>query len=155
MKWVVINNEPKFRTDSKNVPRLKGAVLMDGPDLPVDEVSVVNGVVVANQAVQELKAEYKSMDDGVVLDAAPVFKTTNRESMLAFVDSYQLRIMVPEYFVSMGLLAEVTIGSFQVGDVLDTAEKVKDYHALILVDLDTKRNTRIGNYINKKTELGL
>lgn len=149
---------PLLKTSSLAKPRGIESILIDGvQDITPDEgvVEMVDGelYVSRNLAIAELKAEYKQMDDGIVLDAAPIFKTTNRESMLAFVDSFQLRIMLPEPFV--GERAQIEIGEFLVGDILDTPDKVKDYYGKILLDLDEKRNLRISEYLLRKQELGL
>ncbi len=75
--------------------------------------------------------------------------------MLEFVSSFQLRIMAPEKYASQGMLAEFDIRAFSIGDALDTAEKVKDYHIELLFDLDTKRNAKIVEYLTLKASKGL
>ena len=103
----------------------------------------------------ELKKAWVEMDDGIIIDSAPIFKTTNRESMLAFVDDFQMRIMRPDMFISENEAAEFLTTSFAVGDLLDTEEKIKNYYSELLFDLLQKRRNRIGTFLIKKSDLGL
>ena len=154
-----VSGNVSLKSDSENISysTLNGPGNLKNPIVQVtvnEEGEEVKSIVDFN-ALTELQDGWKSMDTGVVDDAITVFKTKNRESILAFVSSYQLRILAPQKYSALGLVAEFTIGAFTVGDLLNTDEKVKDYYTEILVDLDTKRNTRIVEYLTLKASLGL
>lgn len=153
--WSIFSKQDKFM-----LPRGIDGVCIEGLDIKREIASIAldeddNPYIIENTDLKEVKNKWKEIDKGIEDDAYPVFKTRNRESMLAFVDSFQLRIMAPEKYASSGLLAEFNIGSFSVGDPLDTPEKVKEYYIELLVDLDTKRNQKIIDYLTLKASKGL
>lgn len=152
--------EPKYKVDKPVPARGKEVIYLEGPDLPPNQVKIEldedgNPSVVEFTEVKEVQAKYVEMDEGIIADSAPVFKTTNRESMLAFVDSFQLRIMAADLYVNDGLLADIAIGEFAIGDPLDTEEKIKSYYKQVLKDLDDKRNLKIADYLQYKAARGL
>jgi len=146
----------KHKTDAKHLPREGGWFFAEGPDTKYPKVGVSpEGVIeiVEDSAPMLIAEAWEEMDSGIVADSAPVFKTTNRESMLAFVDDYQLRIMVPEMFIGDGEVTEVITPSFGIGMPLDTAEKIKSYYAEVLYELLQKRRNRIRDFVIYRGEL--
>jgi len=155
---VVIGHEIKQQVTAKHLPRGGNYIFVEGvdtayPKIEIDEDGVMS--IVEDTAPKQLKEAWVAMDQAIVDDAVPIFKTTNRESMLVFVDDFQLRIMVPEMFVAAGEAAEVNTTTYGEGEVLDTVEKVKGYYSEVLYDLLQKRRTKIGEYLQFKAGLGL
>lgn len=144
-----------YQTSSAATPRgneLEEFIILDGPDTkyPIVDKNSDPLVVIENAPAKTISDAWASMDSSIVTEAASVFSTTNRESMLAFVDSYQLRIIAASQYVSYGLQAHVNTASFTVGDALDTEQKIKDFYTEVLVALDKDRDAKIAAYLAVK-----
>lgn len=111
---------------------------------------VLNNSVVDNIDATDIEDAYEEMEDGIVNDAAAVFKTNKKDSLAAFVSSNILRAMAPEKYADSGLIAAIKIGVFEKGDLLDTELKIRDYHIDVLVDLDIKRSAKIKKFDDTK-----
>ena len=161
MKWLIKEIDgiwvPKSTTTTRHLPRGGEYKIIDGVETKYPKILDTNGVlsVIEDTAPKQLQDAWVKMDADIVADAAPVFGTANRESMLAFVDEFQMRIMVPEMFVGDSETAAITIGTYTVGDSLDTAVKIKGYYSEVLYDLLNKRKSKIITYLTTKATLGL
>jgi len=93
-------------------------------------LAVDAGKLAAAEAAEkqaQVTAAYNQMNKDVYDQMAVVFGTTKSDSATAFEGTFRLMISKPELFSSQGLLADKAIGTFQVGDALDTDAKVTDY----------------------------
>lgn len=156
---VVIGYEIKQKTDAKHKPRgLKDRIFVEGVDTKYPKVEISEDgtlSIIEDVNPKELKEAYETMDKEVADEAHKKIGTKNRESMLAFVDAFQLRVMLPEKYAPIGLLADVDIADFSIGDPLDTPDKIKDYYSEILFQLDIYRLGKIKDYLTIKATLGL
>ncbi len=155
----VIGLTPKCKTTSSSLP-VGGdfSFCHDSGNVkvPMVEADGKGGfIIVENDNLVQLHVAYKLMDDGVTKKGAEIIGTNSKESMFAFIDSYQTRILAPEKYTTFGLKSELTIGEFVKGDALNTEAKIKDYYLEVLVMLDKDRMEKIKTYLDKKTSLGL
>jgi len=162
MKWLLkkVNDnwEICYRTDSKAKPRGGEYLLVEGastkyPKLLTDENGLMT--VIESNEPKQLAEAYVDMDEGIVADAAAIFGTSNRESLLAFVDDFQMRIMSPHLFLADEEFAQLNTASYGEGEPLDTVEKIKGYYEEVLYDLLQKRRAKMGTYVATKAGLGL
>jgi len=154
---VLVGHEVKHQTTAKHLPRGGNYIFIEGvntkfPKLDVDIDDNMSIIEDANKIL--LKEAYVQMDTDVASEASLKTGTANRESMLAFVSAYQLRMSIPEKYVDVGLLAEIEIAGFLIGDPLDDAIKIKVYYTEVLFYLDLHRMGKIKDYLNTKKSLG-
>ena len=148
---------PKYITDSRSLPRGGGFVFVEGvetkfPKVFKDEEDKLS--IIEDEKPRQLKDAWATMDSDIASNSVPVFKTTNRESMLVFVDSFQLRILASEKYAPLGLKAELEVEGFSIDDELDTQEKIESYYKEVLFQLDMFRNQKIVDYLTLKDSLG-
>lgn len=148
----------KGSTDAMALPRGGEHIFINGVDtkFPTVVINQESGEleIIENENAKNLKSAYESMDTDIKKESALKIGTANIESLFAFVDAFQLRMMIPERYASLGLKVDIEIGDFLVGDNLDTADKVKSYYTEILFYLDIHRLGKISEYIQTKAALG-
>ena len=82
----------------------------------------------AAKAKQDAKAAlYNAMVADVNSKMVDVFGTTNADSANANYQSWQLMVSSAEMFVSAGLTSDISTDAFDVGDALDTTDKIIMY----------------------------
>ena len=157
---IFIGYEVLYSTDSKSLPRGGDYIFVYGEakKYPIvvtstNEEGIETLEVAENESLFNLDIAYEEMDKDIAFESAKKIGTYNRESMFAFVDAYQLRIIAAHKYLDFGLKAEINIASFSIGDKLDTEEKIKEYYTELLVHLDKFRTQKIVDYLTVKAGL--
>jgi len=99
---------------------------------------------------------HDQMNNAIYAEAFTVFKTTDLHSATAYSQSWRLKKENPALYADDGLVAFRTIGSFTLGDPLDTEQKVLDYYTALvdlLIAFDKFRDTKIKEYLTAKAAL--
>jgi len=95
----------------------------------------------------------KLMDETIVEKAEEITKGTSIASVQAFLNAFQLRANAPSEYVNEGLIVRWAIDTYQLGDPLDTVEKIQTYYTKVLVYMDKFREAEITKYITAVSAL--
>ena len=154
---VVVGYKIKSKPSAKHLPRGNNHLFVEGVDTKYPKIEINedgNLSIVEDLAPKQLKGAYVLMDNEVANEASLKVGTKNRESILASISAYQLRVMIPERYIDLGLIAEIEIGNFLISDPLDDAAKIKEYYTEVLFQLDAYRIGKIKDYLDLKASLG-
>ena len=166
MKWLVKVDEfggeyiytPVMRTDSKVLPRQYNAIFLDGPNVSPSEAYVDSSgeklKVVVNDIKVTAKDAGKELNAGILTDSRSLLLSTSETGMIADVINLQYYIMDAAYIAALGETAILPSDSFDVGDELDTEEKVKSYAIEILRELHALKKKRWAKYSQTINGLG-
>lgn len=105
---------------------MKGVIAEDGSITFEQDAAKVAAKVMA-QKEKDITDRYNDMNAEVFAEMAEVFGTNQADSATAFHQTWELMKAKPALFYQQGLKVTVAHGSFQVGDALDTMQKIEDY----------------------------
>lgn len=133
------------RSSTKVLPRGGEHIFLKGPETKYPKIAEVDGelVIVEDLKPKDIAEKKVAVDTKTIVKAIQYFGKTNVSNLLARANSYTLRVLAPEKYLDLNLKAKFAVGVFQIGDLLDTSEKIHDYYLEILVDIDKYRITQV------------
>lgn len=158
-QWELVDSRQKIETDEQllELKNQYGVNLYktdnNGNVVPKDTAEV-DAEVDAIGSDYKLEDARALMDSNILNKAMDITKGTNLPSVQSFLQAYQLRANNPANYVSAGLKVYYAKDTFNIGDNLDTEQKIKDYYNAILIEMDLYRESEIANYLATKASLG-
>lgn len=134
---------------------LKGVIAEDGSvTFEADPAKVA--AKTAAQKAQDVTDRYNDMNADIFAQMEAVFGTQRSDSATAYHQTWQLMKAKPILFWEQGLKVHVAHGSFEVGDALDTIQKVEDYADAALAAVEVYavyRMNRIKQFAEEKAAI--
>lgn len=115
---------------------MKGVIAEDG-SITFEQDAAKVAAKAAAQKQKDIEDRYNDMNTEVFAEMAEVFGTNRADSATAFHQTWELMKAKPALFYQQGLKVTVAHGSFQVGDDLDTMQKIEDYADAALAAVET------------------
>lgn len=104
----------------------KGVIAEDGSiSFEVDPAKLA--AKVQAEKTQQITDRYNEMNEDVFAQMESVFGTQRSDSATAYHQTWELMKAKPILFWEQGLKVHVAHGAFEIGDALDTVQKVEDY----------------------------
>lgn len=105
---------------------------------------------------ERISQAYEAMNTYVLSEMSKVFGTTSTESATAYEATWRLMIASPSLFVSAGLTARFGSAGLNIGDALDTDQKVQDYANAKIAEVEAyavNRMQRIEQFRSEKAAI--
>jgi hypothetical protein len=156
MRWVVNKDGDDYelimQTDAKVLPKgYSNAMFLAGPNKPKDELKVElqdgRPVIVDNVAQATINQAYSTMDANIISSGIQAFGTNRIDSMTFFALGMLCRAIEPQRYLDAGAQFNDDLG-----DPLDTAEKMRDHYFAKLVQLDLQRMSEIATYLQVRAD---
>jgi len=129
--------------DSTYTLMVAGSVDTRYTAIPEEKTVTTKPEYVAYDKQKQITAKYQLMNDDVLASMKLVFGTTQPESASAYEATWRRMIAAPADFSAAGLTSRFVVGTFLVGDLLDTAIKVTDYATAKIAEVDAYSVTRM------------
>jgi hypothetical protein len=110
----------------------------------------------AKDKEKRIAEKYNLMTTDVLASMTSVFGTTSTESANAYNETWKKMIASPASYSAQGITARFAIAGLQVGDALDTDQKVTDYANAKLAEVDqygVDRMVRIEQFRSEKAAI--
>jgi hypothetical protein len=125
---------------------------LSGEEIVLSADSAKSALKVLKGKEAQVAAAYNSMNADVLAQMLTVFGTSKPESATAFKETWDMMAASPADWATAGLTASFAVAGFQVGDALDSSQKIQDYANAKIAEVKAYGISRMQRIEQFKTE---